>query len=189
MIDRTLDALSRALPDGWSLTQAGDTLTIERREPVWVLVENRINAPVTRETGDERSKRIRAHGRPGACRLAWRIEERWSAAKLADARAANAEIDRTVAALYARFPDVSPSRKGDDFFKTQNADDEKRVQAFVRERDDLLARRRHPPDLHSERHSLFLVSREGADDEMHSVDPPGALAEAERVVRTILEGA
>jgi len=186
MVDRVLDALSLALPGGWSLALGRDTLTIERREPVWVLAENRINAPMSRETADERSRRIRAHGTSCACRLVYRLEERWTGEQLADARAANAGIDRAVAALHAESPDVSPSRKGDGFYVTQNAGDGGRVQAFMRERDALLARRRRLPDLHSERHSLFLVSREGVEDEMHLVDPPAAsreLAEVERLAR------
>jgi hypothetical protein len=188
MADRLLDTLSRTLPEGWSLVLTGDTLTIARREPVWVLSENRINAPMSRETADERSRRIRAHGERSACRLVYRLDERWTDGQLADVRAANAEIDSSVAALYAAFPNVSTSRKGDDSFKTQNADDERRVQAFMKQRDALLARRRPLPDLHSERHSLFLVAREGGEDGMHFVDPPDALAAAERVVRELLGG-
>ena len=91
--DALLARLESALPAGWTMVVRDDSIAIERREKVWVLWENRINAPLSRETDEERSARIRKLGQPTTCRIVFRAEERWTPERVAKARAANAALE------------------------------------------------------------------------------------------------
>ncbi len=188
MKDPLIDRLAADLPRGWNLISGPDRLTIERKEKAWVLFENRINAPVSRETSAERSARIRKHGKESACRLVFRIEPRWTRERVLKARQANTEIEETIASLsrkhdIAHLRDDRLSRKGEDVYTPKTPEEEKRVEAYRKELRELRARQTEVPRLHSERHSLFFESAEGREDEYAIVDPPEASQESFEISR------
>lgn len=191
--DARLARLKDALPAGWTITMGkGSTMALERTERAWVLFENRINAPVSRESPQERSERIRRRGRSVACRFVFRCEHRWSAEKARAAREKNAALDREIAGLpakhgIARLRDAGLSRKGEDLYTPTNSDEEKGIASWRRERDELRAKRKPLPDFSSERASLFLESREGMEDDLRIVDPPAASEEMMAIERSMLE--
>lgn len=61
------------LPAGWTLTAQDSTLILEAEVPVFVLTENRINAPLSRLTQKEEQARIRAHGQLVKPRLVYTL--------------------------------------------------------------------------------------------------------------------
>jgi len=60
--DAVLSAFRDQIPAGWSMQLVAGQLVFERQEAVYVLYENRINAPLSRETAAERTTRIRRYG-------------------------------------------------------------------------------------------------------------------------------
>jgi hypothetical protein len=191
-------ALSRAVPlfSGWRAFVEGDRLIVQRDAPVWVLGENRISAPVSTESAAERSARIRKHGKRVSPRFAFRVEARWSAARVARVTRENAELGRRIAALGKRhgiqpiLDQLAYSKNPDPLRLARTPDEERRVRAYLAERAALQAKLGELPELALGRYSLFSAGREGWSDAMHVVDPPGAAEECyrvERAVRTAIE--
>ena len=187
--DARLSSLRSALPAGWTLTITGQRLELARSGPVWVLMENRINAPMT--PGDP-GERIRRLGKEARSRLVFRVEKRWSAAQWRAARAQNAELERQIEGLPQKFAIVELysarlSRKGEPTYVARSDEESRRVEQWRTERDRLRSRRVMLPNYTSSASSLFGAEREGADDEMHSVDPPEASRELFQVERQLRE--
>lgn len=189
--DALLRKLQASLPSSWSLKAEGsDSLIVRGSEPVWVLLGNRINAPMNLESDEERTKRIQTHGRKGNCELVFRCEAKWSSDKVQQAEAHNRAISDQLAKLpekhdVARLLDARLSRKGDEYFQTPTPEDEKRVGAYKKEREELQSKIVRLPDFNSEKHSLFLESKNGCEDEFHIVHPPEAARELASVEQTI----
>lgn len=181
--DAALEQVRAALPDGWTMTLEAERIVFQRKEPAWVLHENRINAPVNRETPGERAARIRKHGKSTVCRVVYRIQPRWSAQQVADLRRKNAEIEEAIAALPKKHEIVHLrserlSRKGEDVYVAKTPDDEKRIAAWRKELGELRARQFAVPRFHSRRYSLFFDLADGREDDFTSVDPPSASEES-----------
>ncbi|PKN24930.1 MAG: hypothetical protein CVU65_10320 [Deltaproteobacteria bacterium HGW-Deltaproteobacteria-22] len=97
--DAALVKLQKSLPAGWSMKIPGDRLVIRSQADVWVLFENRINAPDSQETDAQRIARIIRHGKKMPSSIELRLEKKWSRARLDAARAKNGEIHKKIAAL------------------------------------------------------------------------------------------
>lgn len=61
--DPILTGALALIPPGWENRIEGDRLIIERAEPAWIFLENKINAPFLRETPEERAARIKTYGK------------------------------------------------------------------------------------------------------------------------------
>ncbi len=179
------------LPAGWRVLRQGDQLVFERTTPVWVLPENRISAPVSTETAAERSARIRKHGKLVRPRFAFRLEPRWSAARLARVTRENAAVSRSLAALGRKhgitplLDQVAHSKNPDPLRLARTPDEERRVRAYLAERRALEAKLQPLPELASARFSLFPAGHEGWSDATHLVDPPAAAEECYRVEQAL----
>lgn len=160
LTDAALEGLATALPKGWAMTLAPPMLTLERKGEVFVLHENRQNAPP--EKAEARAARIRAHGTKSTCRLVFRLESLWSAEKRA--KALNAPLDTT-----PREQPVStrPNRKAP---LTTAPTEPRRVTL---------------PDAQSTWFSLFLVESNGLEGESASVEPVDAAQETFRVLEQV----
>lgn len=77
--DAALGQLQRTLPKGWTMKINGDQLVIQSVADVWVLFENRINAPENRESEAQRIARIIKYGKkcPVPSRSGWRKSRLW----------------------------------------------------------------------------------------------------------------
>lgn len=180
--DALLEKLRARLPAGWTMTIQGDRLELARDEAVYILDENRINAPVSRETPEETSRRIRSHGRPAHCRLVFRLEPRWSEQRWQEAKARNAAIAQELQGLPERFGisrlyDARASRKGQPTYTARVPADSENVRAWQAEHERLSQTMVVLPDYASTRYCLFLSEHQGAEDDMHRVDPPQASRE------------
>lgn len=142
----------------------GGLVEFHRLEPVRVFWENRINAPVRLSSPAEQDP-----GQLSPCRLVLRKEPLWSAQKRNQARARNQAIESQMAKFSQR------DRKGQALHPAE-------LQALAAKRTPL-------PDFNSSRFSLFIVQREGIDDEYHRVEPPQASAELLAILATLRETA
>jgi|GEM_PF-1174949 len=188
--DQALRKVEASLPAGWVMYTEEDRLVIKRREPVWILNENRINAPVSLESSSERDDRIRKKGMKGYARLVFRMEKLWTPEKLRCAANTNETVKADLKALPGRhgvekLVDKSLSRKGETVYRGRTDDEKKRIAAFNKERDSIEKKLVKMPDYTSKQYSLFLLIKEGAEDDFHSVTP-GKASEEMYTVESLL---
>jgi hypothetical protein len=175
---------------GWSLISRGGELVYQRNQPVWVLSTNLINAPATRESATARGARIKKHGRKVKPRIVYKMEPRWSAARVAQARRANAALGHRIAALgrkhrVERLLAAALRRKNSDPALGATPAQRARLAAYRTDRKRLEARRIKLPDYHTTSWSLTFVRRTGFSDAYHLVHPPAAAQECYRIDRLI----
>ncbi|MGV8121654.1 MAG: hypothetical protein AB2L14_17985 [Candidatus Xenobiia bacterium LiM19] len=180
--DQALRKVEGSLPAGWVMYTEGDRLIIKRREPVWILTENRINAPVSSESSNERDDRIRKKGSKSDARLVFRMEKAWTPEKLRCAAITNETVKADLKALPGRLGveklmDESLSRKGEAVYKGRTDDEKKRIAAFYKERENIEKKLVKLPDYTSKQYSLFILLKEGAEDDFHRVFPGQASEE------------
>lgn len=174
--DPALEALAKTLPKGWTLTLTPPTLTLERAGEVWVLHENRLNAPP--EKAEARTARIRAHGTKTTCRLSFRLRPAWTKEERAKAVATNDALDAELTALDTRLG-VKFGPKG-----PVGPSGEQGV-AWQRERATLEQKRVALPDAQTTVFALFLTEQQGVDGESSSVEPASAAQETFRVLEQV----
>ena len=147
---------------------------------------------MSRETPEERSARIRKHGKQLTCRFVLRSEPFWSAEKLGKARDANSALGQEIARLpekhgISHLRNDRLSRKGGDVFTPTNADEEQKIADYMAERKALEKKYTSLPDFQSDKSALFLVSSEGMEDDMNIVDPPQASQEMYGILQKMQE--
>jgi hypothetical protein len=172
--DEVLTRLESALPKGWRLTREKERIVIEGDKPLWVLLFNRINAPATwGEDAKRQWEKVRATTPAIRAHFVFRYEPRWSAGRVAQVRAQNQ-------AVRDRHP--PPSRT--------SAGPSKADWASERSWDAELTGKLQPLPYDTGRYSLFLVERQGIEDELTVVFPEEAGRDALAAwesVRRILE--
>lgn len=75
--DSVISAWTKLLPAGWSIAPDGSNLVVSSGKPVFLLKENKINAPLSRETAAERAARIRKFGKPVHPKLVFALSPRF----------------------------------------------------------------------------------------------------------------
>jgi hypothetical protein len=179
--DALLTKCKESLPAGWSLTwENSSTLLVQRNEKIWVLSENRINAPLGLGTEQERIDRIKLHGKNVHAQLQFKVEERWSAEKLKKTKESNADLDAELAKLKEKYK-VRLDRKGGEVVPPEVAEE------YQKDVEKVESRRTKFPDYHSEKYSLFLLSKVGSEDDFHYVHPQEASAELWKIEQSMKE--
>ena len=190
--DERLKELASTLPPGWAISMDQHKLELFRKEEVYVLSANRINAPVSMETSQQVGQRVRKFGKRGRCRVEYRLEEKWSDQRRAQAERKNAEIYETEKGLPAKYHieqlrDKGLSRKGGQVYVGHTPEELRAIESFEQERKQLRQDLVSLPDHNSSHYSLFQVSIEGRDDDMHMVDPIQASQELYQVLNRMNE--
>ncbi len=172
--DAALVKLQKSLPAGWSMKITGDRLVIRSAADVWVLFENRINAPDTRETDAQRIARIIKHGKKMPSSIEFRLEKKWTRARLDAARAKNRGIHNKIEALVDKHglgalftgnsklsPEALAQRRGlGDAYRRYESEKKVLEAGLIR-----------LPEYESTLCGLWLVSTQGASDEYSLVHP------------------
>jgi len=186
--DPVVVSLARLLSvgPGWTLRSGGGELVIERRQPVWVLAQNLINAQASLESEAQREARIKRYGRQIKPRMIYRTERRWSAGRVKAARAQNARLGARLEALGAKHRvahllTAALRRKNSDPALGATAAERARLATYRADRARLEARRVRLPDFHTTAWSLFFVRHEGWSDGQHLVHPAAASEECYRL--------
>ncbi len=161
----------------------GTELVISRDELVWVLGENRINAPMSRESPEQRAERIKAHGKEIKAAFTYRIEARWSEDRIEQVKSDNSRIHESLANLdeelgIAHLRNRHLSSKGGDFFDAKTPEEKRQVAAYEKEKRERKAQIHKLPDCTTVSYSLFLLSETGREDSMSIVHPQEASQEA-----------
>ncbi len=174
--DKNLDLINRELPDKWFMTIQENKLIFKCDKEIWVLMENRINAPINRETAEEREARIKQYGKKHTPQIVYRLENKWDKEKIEFVNKKNDniwdQIDKLpdkykIRELYNKF---ARSKRPAAF--TGNTEDEKaRVKLYEEEKKKLEATLIKLPEYRSVKYSLFFESSIGMEDSFHIVAP------------------
>ncbi len=175
--DPALGKLEQSLPAGWTMLATDTELVIRHDRPVYTEGEHLPNEPAdSKPTGV-------AGGPLITIELRYKLEPKWSAQQVADAKAANAKLGAEVRALRAKYKiDAISHPKGQPL--PRNADERARVAAYTKEAAPLLARMVKLPLCTLGAYSVL----DGEDTYAQlglSVDPPEAMREAYRVVDVV----
>ena len=162
--DPALDQLERALPAGWSLLATGSELVIRHDRPCYVVGTGGPGPVVTIE-------------------LRYRLEPRWTAQQVTDARAANDRIDGELRTLASRYR-IDAIRTSGDRRVPASADEQARLDAYEAARARLVARRVHLPRCTLGDESVFDGADTYAQLALH-IDPPEVITQAHRIVELV----
>lgn len=180
--DDLLKKLETITPESWEITITDKKVTIKRKEPVWVLFENQINARMNMESEKKQIDRIKKHGKKTFSQLVYVIEEKWSDKKTDDVKEKNAAIEKRTIELQKKHGivhlfDKALSRKGEDFYIAKTGEDKKRIENYKEEKQRLNKELIKLPDFYFDNYSFYLVKKIGGMDAFHIVYPETASVE------------
>jgi hypothetical protein len=174
--DIMLTKVKSLLPKGWSMSSSNDTLFIQRDDSAYIFYENRINAPVSRESREEINKRIIKNGfreRPG---FIIRFYTKLDSSELATSKVLNITLQKIIYALPEKFDieylrDKFAMSKGEEIYTGKTDEEKERIEDYYKEKNKMLKEIPRLPDFNSEKYSLYLDMVTGMEDQMHLVYP------------------
>lgn len=186
-----LPVLTKILPPQWQWHLDKDQLVFERDGDIWILFQNQINAPATRETTEQEQQRIQQHGQKSKSQFVFRVEPQWSPDKLTQAKTFNAQLQQQISQLPQKHGiekryNASLSRKGQATYEPTNDAEARQLQAYETEKAALEKKQVTLPDYTLESYSLFLIKKTGMSDQMQQVYPAAASREMYQI-QTALE--
>jgi hypothetical protein len=174
--DALLLKVKNLLPAGWSMNSHKDTLIIQREDSAYVSYENRINAPVSRETRDEVNKRIIKNGIREKPRFVFRYYTKLDSSEIATSKVLSITLQKIIYSLPEKYEiehllDKFAISKGEEIYVGKTNEDNERIENYYKEKNKLLNEIPRLPDFNSEKYSLYLEMIIGSEDQMHLVYP------------------
>jgi hypothetical protein len=174
--DESLLKVKKLLPAGWKMISTNDTLIIEREDSVYVLSENRINAPESSETRDEINKRIMKYGRLEKPGLIFRYYTKLDSSEMATTKELSITLQKIIYSLPEKFEiehliDKFAMSKGEEIYIGKTSDEKERIENYYKEKNKLFSEIPRLPDFNSEKYSLYLDMIIGMEDQMHLIYP------------------
>jgi hypothetical protein len=174
--DQALLKLSQSLPAGWAVSSDESHVMIQRSEPVWIMCENRINAPVSRQTEEERIAQIKEIGVQTYPKFVFRLEKKWTSEEMITALKKNRQIQEEMNQLpeqygIANLLDKFLSSKGEPAYIANSAEETARIEKYNIEKARLGKEWVEIPGYTSQKYSLFLERLEGDADELSTAYP------------------
>ncbi len=188
--DPYISIILNYLPDSWALTVTESEFIFESRDTVWVLMENRINAPF--EDREQLKKRIKEHGIQTWPRVVIDYETKWTLEQTQRAMIQNTWIDEQLAGLpekmkIAHLYDPLLSRKTGPVYTPKTDKDRELILKYEEEKQKLEQSRIRLPDFSTQVYSLFIREIRGAGDDMHHVYPDKPSHELYTILSTFRE--
>ena len=189
--DKKISLVKEGLPKGWELVFQESSLICQRTKEISTMMVNRINAPATFETPEQKKKRFETLGRKTILRIILRVEPKWSAEKKRETKEINDSLNKKIGELISKFHleklfHSSAARKGLENAYSDDPREKQNLQEYRIERSELEKNVVKLPDFDSEKFSLFFDKSDGYDDEFHESFPPESLQEM-REVKSLLE--
>ena len=186
--DPALDQLERALPAGWSLLATGSELVIRHDRPCYVIGTGgtRPGPPGASQGAPAPEVGTRAAAATGpvvTIELRYRLEPRWTAQQVTDARAVNDRIDGELRTLASRYR-IDAIRTSQGRRVPASTDEQARLDAYEAARARFAARRVHLPRCTLGEASVFDGEATYAQLALQ-VDPPEVMTQAHRIVELV----
>lgn len=172
--DAILKSIYSVIPKGWVMSYDSSNITIYRKDSILVLYENRINAkPESAASIEERAVK---HGKKELAFIRYRYDLIWDALRILDAQQNNEKIWAEIKKLpnrhgIERLKDPQRSSKERIVYAPVTHKDSMRVAAYEREYQEKLTQMIQLPNFHTQLYSLFLVEKNGLNDEYRMVYP------------------
>ena len=178
--DKNINLVLQNLPKGWQFIEDSGKFVISYKDSVFVLSENRIDAPV--ENRENRIKRIKEHGIKILPMIVIKYENKWEFIRIQEAMIKNSETMDEIKNLadkmnISRLYDPERSKKNQMIYAAKNKPDEIALTNYYKEKELLEKKIIKMPDYNTQFYSLFVVFKNGADDDMHIVYPSEASVE------------
>jgi len=185
--DPVLEKLKKQLPDNWSMHIENERLIVKRNEPAYQQIANLINAPAALIKKEQREKQASAEkeGVEVYCKFVFQLETRWLPERLERARNINKSIDREISQLSEKYNIATlynrASKTAAGLYRGKTAEEKRRMDAFEKEKKELMMKRVRLPDYVSRDYCLFLLEKEGMQDEYTLIYPEAASKEMYRI--------
>jgi hypothetical protein len=178
--DGNINLIINNLPAGWVFTADKGDFIIFRKDSVLILSENRINAPL--ENKEVKLNHIKEFGVKTQAKVIIHYENKWDFLRIQEAQIKNASIMDEIQKLPEKMKitsllDSKLSRKGKPVYTAKNEKDQLCISNYYKEEERLEKKIVKLPDFNSQLYSLFIVSEDGKEDNMHYVYPTGASIE------------
>ncbi|MBU0489847.1 MAG: hypothetical protein KKA07_00110 [Bacteroidetes bacterium] len=190
--DNILSIIRNALPAGWSMRIEQQKIIVERKDSVWVLLENRLNSLVTKMDKEKKEEEIKARGKRTASYVIYLFEEKWSIEKVEDARQNNSKLCNELRALPKKYGvenlrDAELSTKEHSVYAGKTDEEKKNVEGFEKEKFEIEAKIIKLPNYHTTHYSIYFVEESGADDSFHIIFPEDASKQLYHIKMLFLE--
>lgn len=188
LADANISILINYIPEGWTFIASGDTFIIRSCDTAWVLEENRINVP--REDNEKRIQRILAKGKRIIPEILIKYEVKWSLDKIQQAKIFNTSIENKIQQLEKKYNidqiEKKVSKNGIEYFPI-NEKENKLLDAYYKEKEELTTKKINIPDFHTQKYSLYIISKQGCNDENHIIHPDNLSTELYTILTYIRE--
>ena len=186
--DSMLMRLKQDIPENWTADFRSDTMTISRKETVYSLFENQINAPINNLTGKELEEKIIKYGKVITPFFEFLIVPRFSDREIKAALKMNQIIQTATQSLPKKhnIAHIAVHRKGITYYSPKTDDEKKAVEAYESELADLQKKIIPLPDFHAELFSLFLLKQIGIADEYTLIHPESATGEMWKIKNEVI---
>ncbi len=187
--DSLLMLLKMALPENWTAGFRSDTMTISRKETVYSLFENQINAPVNNLTRKELEEKIIKHGKKITPGFEFLIVPRFSDREIKAVLDANQIIQTAIQSLPEKhnIAHIAVHRKGLTYYSPKTGDEKKAVEAYESELEELRKKITFLPVYHTDLFSLFLLRETGMTDEYTLIHPESVSEEMWKIKNSIFD--
>jgi hypothetical protein len=184
--DEMLVKTAKLLPAGWTMLGYDEVLVIQREEIVYVLFENRINAPESMETIEEINKRIIKEGKKTRAKYVFSYCPKLNQMEIETIKNQNDSIQRIINSLPVKYNieyllDKFASSKGGEYYTGKTDEEKSRIEAYYKEKRNLIDEQKKIPNYNSEKYSLYLNIIIGEGDELHLVNPYEVSAEIYKI--------
>jgi hypothetical protein len=184
--DPILEKLKKSLPKNWILKTENQQLVISCTEKVFVLYENKINAPVNTETPQQKEERFKKYGQLINPQFVFVLKKKLTRKEIDHIKSENNKIYSTISELQKKLKDIPVTWK-DGNYMPRNKEEEKMVSDYEKERSNLESKIIKLPDYQSEKYAMYLESEVGMETEFVSVLPEKSSAEMFRIKNEIFE--
>jgi hypothetical protein len=153
LTDTEYSGLKQAAGDNWNIDEYGDRIVITSKRLFWFY--NAVSLPFMTE--EQLEAYIKENGRQDYYEITLRFVKRWTEAEVKGARKKNGTIYEAIDHLQEKhgLMHLTPNKMNSFFPETE--EDEKKIEAYEKDRDKLLSQLIDIPTYYSEQHSIFVV--------------------------------
>lgn len=191
--DLLISKLKEMLPKGWEiLSENKGEMIIQKDVNIYVLDENRINAPLNIETKEQLETRIKKNGKQVKPHFEFRYYQKPDDEFINSAKNKNDSIFKVIESLPKKYKieklrDNFASSKGNDVYRGNTDEETERVRKYNIEKYNLLDKIIKLPDYISEKYSFYLDRIIGIEDQYHFVYPVEISEEMYSILKIIEE--
>jgi hypothetical protein len=182
--DGVLKEIKKILPENWSLKIEKNKLLITCSSPIYVIFENKINAPINIESTEQKQARFKKYGKLVQAQFVFILESRIPDKEIKRMHSENDKISAAINQLRNKLKNIPISHK-DGSYRPQNEEEAKLVSDYEKEKAQMEYKIMKLPDYQTEKYALYLESEIGKETDYVSVFPEKISEEMYRIKQEI----